>query len=264
MKKISIAIVFLTIFFTITINSSAADIYESGFIPMESSCFLGVQDIADTGWYSEGGHLSLQTSGGYKGNSYLQFEAEGDAISPKIDLAPYLTETGTFTLNIYIRLSDIQSDEKYFIQAKAGEQLLTEFQEPIRQNKWFLYSSPITVTEVKENGTVFEFVSLPEECSRLCIDAFAVLPYQSSGVSGGGTSAENNENTGNSSFSGKGEFEWYSDLRNKSVGTVRGYYSDGLLFGGICLGAAIVISAVILLVPFKKVWKKIRHKASAE
>lgn len=263
MKKICVAAAFFTVLFITTVTSFAAGVYDSGFIPMESSCFLGVQDVADTGWYSDGGLLLLQTSGGYKGNNYLQFEAEGDFISPKIDLAPYLTETGTFTLNIYIRLSDIRADEKYSIQAKAGEQLLAEFKEPIRQNKWFLYSSPITVEEVKEQGTVFEFISLPEGCGRICVDAFAVLPYQAPGISEG-ASAGINEDTGKPSAAEKKEFQWYSDLRNKSVGTVREYYSDGLLFGGICLAAAIAVSAVILLVPFKKIWVKIRHKASSE
>ena len=263
MKKICIAVVLFIVFSITAVTSFATGVYDSGLIPVESSFFLGVQDIADTGWYSDGGSLSLQNSGGYKGNNYLQFETEGDFISPKIDIAPYLRETGIFTLNIYIRLSNINAEEEYSIKAKAGEQLLAEFKEPIRQNKWFLYSSSITVEEIKEQGTIFEFVSLPGGCSRICIDAFAVLPYQAPGISGE-ISIEDQEDTKKPSVTGTKEFQWYSDLRNKSIGTVREYYSNSLLFGGICLAAAIAVSAVILLVPFKKIWINIKHRASSE
>ncbi len=265
MKKISNIFLFVVMLFLVTaMIVQASGAYDSGFIPMKSSCFLGAEDVESTGWYSDGGTLSLQISGGYKGNNYLQFEPEEGAISPKFDIAPYLPGAGTYTLNIYIRLSGIDAEKENSIQAKVGDQLLAEQNQPIQKNRWFLYSSPVTITENGESEAVFEFVTLPDGCSRICIDGFAVLPFTSSGTAGGSTEDGSNQETGNTSVTEKKTFQWYSNLRNKSVGTVRSYYADVYIFSALCIAVAVAVSLIILFIPFKKILTKIKNRASAK
>lgn len=259
MKKRCVVFVLCTLLFLPVMGVSAAEAYDAGFIPKENSYFFGVQEVSETGWYTEAGTLTLENSGGYRGNNYLQFESDETAVSPKFDVAPFITGPGTYRLNVYIRL-DVPSVENAAVQAKLGDQLLEAYSGPVRQNRWFLYSSKVTLAEDANGALEFEFTSLP--AGRLCIDAFAILPYRESVILGG--DKEENVNNGTISADEKNNFEWYSNLRNKAVGTVRGYYNDGLMVAGICLAIAVVVSLIILLVPFKKIWKKIKHKASAE
>lgn len=259
MKKRCFVFVLCTLLFLPVMGVSAAEAYDAGFIPKENSYFFGAQEVSETGWYSDGGMLTLENSGGYRGNNYLQFEPDKTAVSPKFDIVPFVTEPGTYRLNIYIRL-DVPSAENAAVQAKLGNQLLEAYSGPVQQNRWFLYSSKVTLQDVSDEALVFEFTSLP--AGRLCIDAFALLPYRETVILGG--DKEENINSGTAVTDKNKNFEWYSNLRNKTVGTVRGYYNDGFMVAGICLAAAVALSLIILLVPFKKIWKKIKNKASAE